>query len=251
MDVDMQLSRLLDGKRALITGSTDGIGAATARLFAAQGADVIVSGRDAGRGESVAAEIAAAGGTAAFVHADLTDIESVRRLAEQAGEIDILVNNAATSTAAATVDLPVEQYDLVFALNVRAPFFLTAALAPAMIARGSGSIVNISSGAATTPMAGLAAYTASKAALNALTRAWALEFSPSGVRVNTVSPGPTLTPKVEPVADLTMIKEYVGATLLGRHATTLEIANVVLFVASDLASYMTGALVPVEGGTGI
>jgi NAD(P)-dependent dehydrogenase (short-subunit alcohol dehydrogenase family) len=247
----MRVARLVEGKRTLITGSTDGIGAATARLFATEGAEVIVSGRDAGRGELVASGIVAAGGTAKFVHADLTDIESVRRLAGQAGDVDILVNNAATSTAVATVDLPVEQYDQVFALNVRAPFFLTAALAPSMVARGSGSIVNISSGAATTPMAGLAAYTASKAALNALTRAWALEFSPSGVRVNTVSPGPTLTPKVEPIADIPMIREYVGATLLGRHATTLEVASVVLFVASDLASYMTGALVPVDGGTGI
>ena len=131
------MSRELKDKVALITGSTDGIGHETAKLFAAEGAEVIVSGRDAERGQAVVEEICGEGGKARFVQADLIDLDAVHGLARQAGDVDILINNAATAMMAPTLSQQVAAFDESFAVNVRAPYFLTAALAPAMIARGS------------------------------------------------------------------------------------------------------------------
>jgi len=238
----------LTGKLALVTGSTGGIGGETARLLASAGAEVVVSGRNAERGAATVRSITENGGAARFVAADLTDLASLRHLAEQAGDVDILVNNAAIFPVAPTVAQDPESFDTVLAANVRAPYFLTAALAPAMVAKGSGSIVNISTMAARIGMPGLSVYSATKAALESLTRTWAAEFSPAGVRVNTVAPGPTRTDMVL----ATMGEEGAGqvgkTTLLGRLANPREIAEVVYFLASDRASYLTGATIAVDAG---
>ena len=129
----------------LVTGATAGIGQETAKLFARRGASMLIPGANTQRGAQTVAAIEAEGGRAEFIAADLNDIESVRRLAEQTGEVDVLVNNAATVTAGPTLEQDIESFDMMFDVDVRAPFFLTAALLPKMIARGSGAIVNISS----------------------------------------------------------------------------------------------------------
>ncbi len=183
----------LQDRRALVTGATSGIGRAVALQLARDGAEVIVHGRDAARGAETVAAITAAGGRARFVSADLSDPADLQRLVAAVGDIDILVNNAGFSWFGATADLKVETFDALFASNVRAPFFLVAAFAPGMVARGKGSIINVSSMAGQIGLPGGAAYGATKAALAAMTRAWAVEFSPSGVRVNAIAPGPVHT----------------------------------------------------------
>ena len=238
----------LKGKIALVTGATGGIGSAAARLLAANGAEIIVSGRDPVRGEATVAAITDAGGTARFVAADLTDIAALRRLADTAGDVDILVNNAALFPVGTTVTQDIESFDRALAANIRAPYFLTAALAPAMLARGSGSIINISTMAARVGMAGLSTYSATKAALESLTRTWATEFSPAGVRVNTVAPGPTRTDMVMATMGEDGATQVAATTLLGRLATPAEIAEVILFLASDRSSYITGATIAADAG---
>lgn len=236
--------RNLEGQKALVTGATSGIGRAIALQLARDGADVIVHGRDAARGVETVKAIEASGGRARFVVANVSDPAEVRRLAEDAGDIDILVNNAGFSVFGATAGLEVEKFDALFASNVRAPFFLVAALAPGMAARGNGTIINMSSMAGQIGLAGGAAYGASKAALVSMTRSWAAEFSHNGVRVNAVAAGPVFTEGAAP--DRT---EALGkTTLLDRGADPEEIAEVVAFLASPRASYMTGAIVAVDGG---
>ncbi|MGH6655081.1 MAG: SDR family NAD(P)-dependent oxidoreductase [Actinocrinis sp.] len=238
----------LTGKTALITGSTGGIGGETARLMAAAGADVIVSGRGVERGEALVKEITAAGGSARFVPADLTDQDALDRLVSAAGVVDILVNNAAIFPGAPTVDQDLASFDASLAANIRAPYFLTARLAPAMLAKGSGSIVNVSTMAARIGMAGLSVYSATKAALESLTRTWAAEFGPSGVRVNTVAPGPTRTDMVISSMGEQGAQRVADTTVLGRLASPREIAEVIYFLSTDRASFVTGALVPVDAG---
>ena len=239
----------LQGKVALITGSTDGIGAETAKLMAAEGAEVIISGRDAERGAAVVREIEDAGGKARFIQADLGDLDAVRRLAGEAGAVDILVNNAAFVGGGPSVSQDVASYDQAFVINVRAPYFLTAALAPAMLARGSGSIVNVTTMVAHIALPGMSVYSASKAALTSLTRTWAAEFGASGVRVNAVSPGPTVTDKVrsQPAAEDRM-NQLAAGSLLKRTAAPSEIAEAILFLASERSSYVTGTTLSVDAG---
>jgi NAD(P)-dependent dehydrogenase (short-subunit alcohol dehydrogenase family) len=158
--------------------------------------------------------------------------------------VDVLVNNAGFSWFGPTAKLDPDTFDALFAANVRSAYFLVAALAPRMAARGAGSIVNVGSMAGQIGLAGGAAYSATKAALAALTRAWAAEFSPSGVRVNTIAPGPVYTPGAVPERTAALGE----TTLLGRAATAEEVADVIAFLASPKAAYVTGAVIAADGG---
>ncbi|MFD1275038.1 SDR family NAD(P)-dependent oxidoreductase [Streptomyces kaempferi] len=238
----------LTGKVALITGSTGGIGSEAARLIAASGAHVVVSGRNPERGAATVRAITETGGSARFVPAELTDLASLRQLAAEAGDVDILVNNAALFPGGPTTSQDVEAFDAALAANIRAPYFLTAALAPGMVARGSGSIINVSTMAARIGMAGLSVYSATKAALESLTRTWAAEFSPAGVRVNTVAPGPTRTDMVMDTMGEEGAQQIAKTTLLGRLATPREIAEVIHFLATERAAYLTGATIAADAG---
>ena len=234
----------LEGLGALVNGATSGIGRAVAEHLARAGAELVVHGRDATRGSAVVDRITAAGGKARFVAADLSDPAQLDDLAEQAGLVDVLVNNAGFSWFGPTADLDVATFDRLFAANVRAAYFLVAALAPKMAARGSGSIISLGSMAGQIGLAGGAAYGATKSALAAMTRSWAAEFSPSGVRVNAIAAGPVRTSGA--AAERT---EALGATtLLARAAQPGEIASVIAFLASPKASYITGAVIAADGG---
>jgi NAD(P)-dependent dehydrogenase (short-subunit alcohol dehydrogenase family) len=241
---EMNQQRDLEGISALVTGASSGIGRAAAEALGRHGAEVVVHGRDAARGSAVVDTITAEGGKARFVAADLTDPHQLDDLADQARTVDVLVNNAGFSWFGPTAELDVATFDRLFAANVRAPYFLVAALAPQMAARNGGSIVNIASMAGQIGLAGSAAYGATKATLASMTRSWAAEFSPAGVRVNAIAAGPVLTAGA--TAERT---EALGATtLLARAAQPGEIAEVVAFLASPKASYITGAVIAADGG---
>lgn len=232
----------IEGQRALVTGATSGIGRAAALELAREGAEVLVHGRNAERGAETVEEITVTGGKACFVAGDLTDPADVEWLASEVGEIDILINNAGIAAFAPTAEFDPAVFDKMFAGNVRAPFFLVAALAPGMAERGHGSIVSVSSMAGGVGLVGGAAYGATKASLEAMTGAWAVEYSASGVRVNAIAPGPVYTPASDRIAAL-------GETTPMRRASQPEeIAEVIAFLASPRASYITGATIAADGG---
>lgn len=236
---------------ALVTGSTSGIGRATAERLAAQGMHVVVSGRNAERGDEVARGIRAAGGAADFVRADLRDATSAKELAEAAlaigdGRVDVLVNSAGIFPFGATADTTSDGFDEVYDINVKAPYFLVAALAPGMAERGAGAIVNVTTMVAEFGAAGMGLYGSTKAALVLLTKSWAAEFGPAGVRVNAVSPGPTRTEGTAAMGE--SLDQLAAAGPAGRPGTAGEIAEAIVFLATDAASFVHGAVLPVDGG---
>lgn len=233
-------------KSVLVTGATSGIGREAAKLFARNGAAVTVTGRDEARGQAIVDELASSRAAARFVAADLSDPDDVERLIGDAGPTDILINNAGFWELAPTGDTTDAGFDAMFAINVKAPFLLTAAYAPAMAEKGAGAIVNVSTMVASRGMAGMAAYGASKAALESLTRSWAAEYGPRGVRINAVALGPTLTPASEPMAD--MLPSLTAAIPLRRAAQPIEVAHAIAYLCSEEATYVTGAVVPIDGG---
>jgi NAD(P)-dependent dehydrogenase (short-subunit alcohol dehydrogenase family) len=243
----------LQDRTALVTGSTDGIGAAIAHALAAEGAHVIVTGRNAERGKEVVISITDDGGWAEFIRADLgAGAAAIAELAEQAitaagGRLDIVVNNAAlliepTPTAEVSEGL----IDAALSVNIKAAFLLTGLLAPAMVERENGAIINLGSINGLFGSAGSALYATTKAALHSLTKSWAAEYGPAGVRVNAVAPGPTLTTRVQEWQDY--LAPMIAAIPSRRASSPAEVAAAVVFLASDDASNIHGAILSVDGG---
>ncbi len=236
---------------ALITGGTSGIGRAAANKLAQLGIHVLVVGRNVERGEKTVAEIRAAGGKADFISSDLRDASSAREVARRAvelghGHVDILINNAGIFPFGPTHETTEEVFDSVYSLNVKAPYFLVAELAPLMAKRGKGAIVNVSTMVADYGVSGMSLYGSSKAAINLLTKAWAAEYGPSGVRVNAVSPGPTRTEGTDAMGEA--LDQLAAQAPAGRPATADEIAEAILFMATDHSSFIHGAKLAVDGG---
>ena len=242
----------LKDRTALVTGSTSGIGKATAIALAARGARVLVVGRNEQRARDVVAEIEGGGGSAAYRLATLGDLESALDLVQWAteagdGHVDILINNAGVALLGPSSAATEAEFDETFALNVKIPFFLVASLAPAMAERGWGSIVNVSTMVASFGQAGMAMYGASRAALELLTKAWAAEYGAGGVRVNAVAPGPTRTAMMEAMPD-EMVNQLAALAPAGRVAQPAELAAAIVFLASDDASFVHGVTLAVDGG---
>jgi NAD(P)-dependent dehydrogenase (short-subunit alcohol dehydrogenase family) len=236
---------------ALVTGGTSGIGRATANKLAQLGVHVVVVGRNEERGEKAVAEIRSAGGKADFIASDLQDASSAREVAKRAvelgtGHIDILVNNAGIFPFGPTEQTKEEEFDRVYALNVKVPYFLVAELAPLMAKRGKGAIVNISTMVADYGASGTSLYGSSKAAINLLTKVWAAEYGPRGVRVNAVSPGPTRTEGTDAMGE--GLDQLAAQAPAGRPATPDEIAEAIVFLATDRSSFIYGAKLAVDGG---
>jgi NAD(P)-dependent dehydrogenase (short-subunit alcohol dehydrogenase family) len=249
------VSKRLDGKTALVTGATSNIGRAIAEAFAAEGAYVVVAGRNLERGTLVVDGIRARGGRAEFVRADLDGSAAASRaLAEHAtrvlgGRIDVLVNNAGIYPGSTTAATDEKTFDEVYAVNVKAPFFLTAAVAPAMVAAGGGAIINLGSWIARLGIPVGALYSSTKGAVETLTRAWAAEFGPRGVRVNAISPGVVLEPTP---GDVHPGEVMMKGTPAGRMGTPDAIANAAVYLAADESSFVHGIVLDVDGGrTGV
>ena len=248
-----------EGRVALVTGASSGIGAATALRLAAEGARVALVGRDAARGGEIVDEITRSGGEAAFFSCDVTDKGAVGRMVAAVlarfGRVDVLVNNAGIINFGSVVDARVDEWDLLMATNVRSVFLVSRAVLPHMIAAGGGSVINMGSNLGLVGTRGAAAYATSKGAVVNLTRAMALDHVADGIRVNCVCPGTIDTPLVQ--------RQRVGRTAeqlrqaderlkqrhpIGRMGTPEEVAAVVAFLASDEAAFVTGSAYGVDGG---
>ncbi len=246
----------LDGKVAVITGGGSGIGEATAKRFAAEGAKVVVLDRDSEGGERVVAAIQAAGGEAAFLRAEVAREAEALTLApfavERFGALHLLVNNAGMRVYGPVTEATEESWDQILAVNVKALGLCAKAAIPEMAKAGGGAIVNVSSANGIQGRAGMAQYDATKAAVLGLTRSLAHDHAGQGIRVNAVCPGPTVTQfHIKNAARRGVTEAELRAHqpgLLKRQAEPREIAAAILFLASDEASYITGATLMVDGG---
>ncbi|TFC16878.1 SDR family NAD(P)-dependent oxidoreductase [Cryobacterium glucosi] len=250
-----QIRTRLKGRIALVTGATSGIGEAIANALAAEGAHVVVGGRDRPRGDAIVAAIRSSGGRADFIAVDLGgSSDDIREFATDVtralgGRIDILINNAGIYPATATADLDDTDLEAMLAVNIRAPHVLVGQIAPAMAGRGSGCIVNVGSWMARVGNPFAAMYSATKAAEEQLTRSWAAEFGLRGVRVNTVAPGVTLTPGNE--AARPILDSMTAGTPAGMVIRPSDVASGVLFLVSDDARMIHGVILDVDGGISV
>jgi len=245
----------LEGEVAIVTGSTSGIGKAIARRFGGEGAAVVVTGRDDLRGNAVVHDITADGGRAVFVAADLTDESAADRLVDTAlehfGACTVLVNNAvAGGRGGAAADVHTEDWDHELRVNLTAPLWCARAAIPEMQRAGYGSIINISSRAGERASSGLAAYTASKGGMNALTRSIAVDYAPDNIRCNTISPGYVLNDVRDADLDSERRARY-EAMHLSRLGTADDVAYCALYLASRESEWLTGANIPLDGGGSI
>jgi NAD(P)-dependent dehydrogenase (short-subunit alcohol dehydrogenase family) len=247
----------LEGKVALITGGTSGIGSATAARFADEGASVAITGRNAERGEQVVQDIVENGGEALFIRSDVRSAEDCRQAVDQTlerfGKIDVLFNNAGVFHPKSVLDCTEEEWDETIDSSLKGAFLMSKYVLPSMIERGIGSIIHTSSGWGILGGDKAAAYCAAKGGLIVMAKAMAIDHGPDGIRVNCVCPGDVLTPMLpEDAAKRGMSwDDYaVGAAdrPLGRIGTAEDIANAVLYLASDESSFVTGDALVVDGG---
>ncbi|MGB0907304.1 MAG: SDR family NAD(P)-dependent oxidoreductase [Maricaulaceae bacterium] len=245
--------KTLDGKTAIVSGGSDGIGRAIAETLAAQGAHVVICARSQDKMDTVVAAITSAGGSAEAVAQDVSDAEGYAKMiagiAKDKG-LDVLVNNAPHVGYGMIADTELDAFQQNFRVNMDAPYMGTRAAMAHMSANGGGSIINISSVNGERAMQGMSGYSASKAALSHFSRLAAMEGARANVRVNTVTPGPIMTPGTEVYfkSDPAAGEAIANANPMGRIGRPEEVANVVLFLASDQSSYVTGASIPVDGG---
>jgi NAD(P)-dependent dehydrogenase (short-subunit alcohol dehydrogenase family) len=242
----------LQGKRVLVTGASRGVGFAVAAAFAAAGAEVVATARNADGLARLKAKIVTAGGRATVIAGDLSTRAGARAVAEKVGEVDALVNNAAVTSAtyASILTETDENWDLQFGLNLFGPVALMQALIPGMIRRGGGSVTNISSSGAHRPSPLHAPYSASKGALELVSRAAAIDFGPQGVRVNCIALGLTDTEALREVLTGGVTADDVGRAItpIGRANRVSEVAALCVFLAGDDAAALTGAVIPLDGG---
>jgi 3-oxoacyl-[acyl-carrier protein] reductase len=241
------------GKTAIVTGAASGIGRATALLLAERGARVVAAGLQTDQLAETVAQIAAAGGEAVAVAADVSapeDIERVAaRAAEEYGGTDVLVNNAAVYPLGPWHEMSVEQWDALFATNIRGYWLMARAVRPQMLARGGGSVVSVSSVTFWTGNALLLAYVASKGAVIGFTRALARESGPEGIRANAVAPGAYPTAATEIHADQEKLwSDVMEAQSIKRRGEVQDVAHAIAFFASDDSSFVTGQTLLVDGG---
>ncbi|MEO1092445.1 MAG: glucose 1-dehydrogenase [Pseudomonadota bacterium] len=243
----------LEGKTAIVTGAARGLGLACAERFASEGASVVMADVDAAAGSAAADAISADGRYAKFVETDVGDAHAAGCLVdatlEWAGRVDVLVNNAGIIRSAEFLDLTEADFDAVLATNLKGAFLVGQAAARAMVSRGAGSIINMSSINGTVTIANQTAYNVSKGGLNQLTRVMALSLADQGVRVNAIAPGSIMTDMLKVVMhDAAARRTILSRTPMGRCGEPDEIASVALFLASDDSSYVTGEVVTVDGG---
>ncbi len=246
----------LEGKTAIVTGSGSGFGEGIAKIFAREGAAVVVNDVNVEGGERVAGEISAGGGTASFLRADVTNAEDVQALVDHAvsthGGLHILINNAGLAhKRKSMLEVTEDELDRILAVNVKGLFHTANAAVPAMRAGGGGSIVNIASTAAVRPRPGLTWYNASKGAVTTLTKSMAVELAPDGIRVNAVNPVAGETPLLPTFLgeDTPENREAFRQTVpLGRFSTPQDVGDAVLFLASGEASLITGVCMEIDGG---
>ncbi|MCG6156442.1 SDR family oxidoreductase [Rubinisphaera margarita] len=239
-------------KVVVVTGATSGIGRETALRFAAEGARVVLAGRREKEGQEAVTEIQAAGGTALFVQTDVAREGDVRGLIERTvseyGRLDIAFNNAGVEHAGPVTDVTVEDYERVFGINVLGVLLCQKYEIPAMLRSGGGAIINTSSVLGHIAMPGAALYNASKHAVEGITRTTALEYAEQGIRVNSVAPAVIGTDMIERFAGPNGREEMKGLHPIGRIGRPEEVAEAVLYLASDSASFTTGISLPVDGG---
>ena len=247
----------LTGKVAIVTGASKGIGEGIARILADFGAKVVISSRKQSELDELAVEMRTTGADITPLAAHMGDLDQVHNLLQKTvevyGGVDILVNNAAANPHyGPTVECPVSAFDKIMDINVKAPFELSKLAHPIMKSRGGGSIINISSIAGTTPDPGLGIYSVSKAALNMLTKVFAKEWGPDGIRVNALCPGLIKTKFSEALwKDEKMLNHFTKRIPISRMGTVDEMAALALFLASDASGYCTGTLFAADGGTTI
>jgi NAD(P)-dependent dehydrogenase (short-subunit alcohol dehydrogenase family) len=242
----------MQGRVALVAGASRGIGAATAEAFAAAGAAVVLAARDTAALKSVVQQIESAGGDAIGVGCDVSDVDSVRNLIDQAiaryGRLDAAFNNATDGPMPAPLaEIDVAEFDRGIATNIRGTFLGMKFQIPAMLASGGGAIVNMASVAGINATANLAAYVAGKAGIIGLTKVAALDYADHGIRVNVVAPGPILTHHLQAAGP--QAQRLAGqSTPMRRTGAASEVAETVLWLCSPLSSFITGAVIPIDGG---
>ena len=249
----------LDGKVAIITGGAAGQGEAAARLFVAEGAKVVIADYDASNGKKVADELTAGGFPCVFVKTDVSSEEEVINMVNETlkhyGTVDVLLNNAGIGFSASDrykmasiVETPLKDWNAILGINLTSQYLVSKYVLPIMIEKNKGSIVNISSEWGICGAAGADAYTATKGGIIALTRAMAVTYGGKGIRVNCIAPGAIETAMIADALKVPEICQLLSAVPLARIGQPAEVAYAALFLLSDEASFITGAILPVDGG---